>query len=72
MVETVKKAVKKAAAPQKAAVIPKTAIGPTDIVAVKNIAPKAINTSVGCIQPGETGKATNAELIRWGKFLEKA
>lgn len=44
---------------------------PTDIVSVKNISRKQINTSVECIQPGEEGKATNDELRRWNKWLEE-
>lgn len=64
----VKKAVKTATSKEVAA--PK-AKSPTDIVSVKNISRKQINTSVECIQPGEEGKATNDELRRWNKWLEE-
>ena len=65
-----KKTADKAAAPKKAAVT--KANRPTDVVDVKNISDKTINTSVDSITPGEKGKATNAELKRWHKWLEKA
>ena len=64
-----KKAVK-SAAPKKAAGSNNSR--PLDAVDVKNISDKRINTSQGCIQPGEQGKATNDELRRWNKILEKA
>jgi hypothetical protein len=68
MAEADKKA-KTAAAPKKAAA-PK-ANRPTDLTSVKNITEKGVNTSVEFIAPGEVGKATNAELKKWHKFLEK-
>ncbi|RLA03858.1 MAG: hypothetical protein DRQ47_04375 [Gammaproteobacteria bacterium] len=68
MAEAPKKAAK-AAAPKKAAV--SKANRPTDVIEVKNISSKLINTSVDSIQPGETGKATNGEVKRLHKFLEK-
>lgn len=58
------------AAPKKAAV--SKANRPTDVVSVKNISGKRLNTSVDSIMPGEKGKATNAELRRLHAYLEKA
>ena len=69
MVETVKKAVKKAAAPKGAAVIKKTA--PSDFVSVKNVSDKTIQTCKGPIKPDETGEASQAEARQFGKFLER-
>ena len=68
MVETDNKATD--AAPKKAAV--SKANRPTDAVKVKNITLRRINTSVDSIAPGKTGKATNAELAKWHRYLEKA
>jgi len=69
MVGTVKKAVKKAAAPKGAAAISKAAI--SEFVVVKNVSNKTIQTCKGPIKPGEVGQANQAEARQLGKFLEK-
>ena len=72
MVAAPKKAVKKAAAPKKAAVPKLDTANPNDPVVVNNISERLINTTYGSILPGESGKATPAECRQLNKYLEKA
>lgn len=67
MAESKKKATK-AAAPKKAVA---SVVAQKDVVDVKNISTRLINTSKGTILPGESGKATIAECRTYNKWLEK-